>query len=350
VPPVEQHLFQLNLLLWMSLPAAPSAIRPVFYEVGYTVWAISPEITAPLAKLGRLRALGASEVARAEMVLHRASASRAVLLECKADSFTLGSSNATQLLLLFGVADNELRDAVGMNPTIPLTSDLLYVLPAGRGTPMAGTFTDAATRFAAESLSCHVGCVLELEERPDGVYAGLVGPALGDAALDAALRPRPRVMTYADPGQDWRPLYLLPIDPSVAGLSTDAVGKSILEERVRAPLLARVGRALGSSFVIDVNDLLRTAIPVWDIWTAPDEKKSLVRFATGLVSALTKELVAVGVSVTVLGGRRYQVQAVSPELAARLRRMIVRSAARNLPLDLGQAQQPELFDDDAESS
>lgn len=344
MPPVDQHLFQLNLLLWMSLPGSSAAVRPILNEVGYEMWAISPEIRSPVAKLARLRRAGAKEAGRAELLLYRKSRSHALLIECKADSFTLASTNSPQLILLCAVTDNELRDAVGIDPAATTSSDLLYVLPKGRP-PMTSTFSESSARLQAEGLSGHAGCVLELDERDDGVYAGLVGVALRDSDLEAALRSPLRVMSYSDRSQDWRPLYLIPIDPSVAGLSADPVGRAILEERVRTPLLAQVGRSLGTDFEIDVGALLRGAIAVWDIWAAPDDKKSLSRFATDVVRTLLNELSGAGAPVTGLGGRRYRVGAVSPELAARMRRAIARSTSRNLPLTFDEAMQAELFED-----
>jgi hypothetical protein len=47
---ISDPLFQLNVLLWLTQPLAEaSAITPLLYQRGFSVYAISPALTGPFA-------------------------------------------------------------------------------------------------------------------------------------------------------------------------------------------------------------------------------------------------------------------------------------------------------------
>lgn len=339
-------LFQLNLLLWCCLPTGPDGVARIFRDAGYEVISIAPRLRPAVSQLARLRSLGSQDSASPELVLYASGKRHLLVLECKASSFSSASSvNVAQLITLLAVEGDVLRDAIGLHPSIRLESSLGYVVPNGTTGLMSTTLEDISRRLISGGHKCHLGFALLLDERADGIYAGIERPeGLRDGDLRTTLAKWPRVLAW-DGAEDWRPLYLLPIDPSIAALDSDAVGRQVLEERIRAPMLARIGRKIGPrEFVIDVDDLLADAIPVWDLWDALDAKKALRTFALSLVRTVAQELRGAAINV-VERNRQFTIAGTTIETAGAVRRALRRSAMRGIPLDLSIPEQTGLFEE-----
>jgi len=343
---VADPLFQLNLLLWCTLPSSPDGVERIFRAEGYEIQSIAPRLRPRVGQLADVRALGGQDSASPELVLYASGKKHMMTLECKAVSFSSASSlNVAQLVVFMIVEGPGLRDALGIHHSANISSSVGYVIPTETTRRMADTLEDAYLRIRNRGHPCNTGFVMLLDERPDGVYMGIErSDGLNDPSLRVKLEGWPRVLAWTD-GSAWRPLYVLPVDPSIDGIESDVVGKEILEERIRAPLLARVGNKIGTAeFEISVDDLMRSAVPVWNLWGAIEAKKAVRTFGLGLVRLVATELRAAEIAVAERGGR-FVVDGTTPEKAARVRRGLRLSLARRLPLDLTTPEQGELFDE-----
>lgn len=206
---VRDSLFQLNVVLWASLPQPVDApITPVIRNLGYSLWSIEQPLEAGLPMLARLKdtELDVGTNPTPDVVLRHEDTDTFVLIECKPSSFGLGSGRAPQALGLL-VAGTDLGSRLGMSGT-PL-GELCYVVPGEDAARIDSTLTTLAQELTSRGLSACPSGPLGISIKADGTYLGLPTEPNGRAQLPRALTPEQNVIK-SQPGEEPRPLYIVP--------------------------------------------------------------------------------------------------------------------------------------------
>lgn len=255
-------LFQLNVLIWATFPQpANSPITPVIRAAGYELYSIEQPLQA---SLGERPALQASSTAIhpnpvADVVLHNGGDSLYVLVECKPGSFGPDSSNCRQargMIAAGGRVRARLQVAHG-------EAEVSYALPADEATAMTQTLVTLRGEVTTASVpDCEVGTV-GIRVVDDGALLGANDEPVTAVRFPRALMPEKRVITV-DPGQDPRPLYVVPWIPG----ATDEADLRAFHEKLRSQVLSELGRAeIGSTSVLTYNDLLdAVTMGVFSAW------------------------------------------------------------------------------------
>ncbi|MDP9371494.1 MAG: hypothetical protein M3Q65_03365 [Chloroflexota bacterium] len=153
--------------------------------------------------------------------------------------------------------------------------------------------------------------------------------------MPIAVGPRERVMDL-EPGQDPYPLYVVPLDPDID--LRDPYGRRVLEERLRVALVGSIGRQLSRGAVsVTWDDLMREAIPVWQIWNA-ESRRTLVRQFRPHVRATLRELNRLGARYEESPGG-FAIPEVKPDIASKIRRYLLSPAYGRGEIRLEQAAQ-----------
>jgi len=110
-------LFQLNLMLFLSWPAPPSFVEPIFWREGFELRSIAPSIGVPLEALARAQTanLPIQPTASPELVLEQNSQQQLLLIECKSSSFSPASSTSQQSRALLACTGPYLQDLRSQN-------------------------------------------------------------------------------------------------------------------------------------------------------------------------------------------------------------------------------------------
>lgn len=288
-------LFQLNLMIWLTwAKAGPkiSGIRPVFYEAGYTIQAIAPSIglsAAQLVKLGRAE-IPVNQSASPELVIISEKLKQFIVIECKRNSFGPNSRNARQANVLLTISGPEWASNIGMKSPGLWDSFVLYSLPALVHDLMFQTLTELGDNLsAAKFTSVHSGA-LGIDIRDDGVFLQVVSKidAPIETLYEGSLNNWIQVANF-DHEEDPRPIYLIPIDPSIS--SQDDFGRMVLERRLRASIVSNLGSKLDEEeFEVLEEKIIKDAIEVWDLWRDVNAKKSIRRISRNHISSIIKEL------------------------------------------------------------
>jgi len=149
---LKDPVFQLNLLLWMAMeqPDKDYRVRPLFYRWGFRLMYIEQPFSfpPPLAAAIKDSELKIHSNPEPEMILGRDKDQKALYFEAKGDSFSSGSSNASQAcghLLAVGPAFSEVLK--------PREQCLLcYVLPAEKRDKMAECLSELTATLIEEKM------------------------------------------------------------------------------------------------------------------------------------------------------------------------------------------------------
>ncbi len=98
-PPFKQNaLWQLNLMLWLSLPGY--AVKPVFYDAGFEIYLVEEVITVPEAALLRANStippVLITSRPNPDLVLRHNVNQSLLPIECKVSSFSSTSKKIKQ--------------------------------------------------------------------------------------------------------------------------------------------------------------------------------------------------------------------------------------------------------------
>ncbi|RMF27277.1 MAG: hypothetical protein D6759_18025 [Chloroflexi bacterium] len=338
----QTPLFQLNLMLWLVWPALPPSvnIHPVFREDGFTLRGIGWAFALPLEVRVKAEEAGLPVKARASPDLLLDHRQRKLLLpiECKVSSFGPNASGgsrthpALQATALLATDGPSLADYLGLIEAAQWRAYLLYAVGGGAEDAMQGTLTELGYRLQAAHIEPVPAGALGIHLRDDGIY---LQPAPGAEIPVAALRSPPpngvRVVERED-GDDPRPLYLLPWDPSI-GLA-DEYERRILEERVRSALASLIGRRLDApAFEVTLDEVLQEAVDVWEVWRDRQAVAGFRRAVRRYVRQVLKPLHKMGLNVQVHQDTLV-FDPVTPEMARKVRRYLSSAAFRRGEVDL----------------
>lgn len=271
---LEDPVFELNVTLWMLQPLpGTAAIRPVLREAGYTLDSISRPLPFPLAQRAELAAIAGSSDPPAPDVLAAGSASADwLIIECKGSGFSPDSSNSRQAMKLLAIAAN-------LTPPLALPAGqirpghVVYLTRDEDRDAMGETLAELRRRLAEKALPAGLSGVLGLSSHDDGVYIERSKTDTWPAGIADILGGPTRILKL-EAGQDPRPLYFIPWDPSVdqRPKMRDHC-RSILFARIASEAVAQVGRGeVPARVQLRIEQLLsRATYGVSDRWRSrPD--------------------------------------------------------------------------------
>ena len=328
-------LFQLNLMLFLAWPAPPSFVSPVFRKEGFVLESIAPPLSTPLQARARAQAGGLpiGLTARPDVLLRQQDERQFLLIECKKSSFGPGSDTSEQARALLACSGIYLAERIGLKSPEHWKDFLLYVVTGGQEPQMQATLQALALEMEENHISTSGNGAIGVHIRGDGVY--LVNPDSQSAVPVDSLRSTVgkglRVMELEE-GEDPRPLYLIPLDPSVD--VRDPFERRVLEERVRQALTSLIGSRLDASRLeVTMEEIMVAVTEVWEVWEDSSARKGFRNAVRAYVREVLRRIRRLEVEVE-LQEQRFVFKQVTPDVARRVRRYLTSVAFRRGQIDL----------------
>ncbi len=334
--PVEQNpLFQLNLMIWLSFPMRGAKYSPVFRANGYGLYRIAPPIPVSMTVVARAAAavppLDMVERPAPELVLRNGEARRLLTVECKASSFGPDGKQARQAMGLISCGGPHTASVFGLDGPEGWAAHALFAVTHPQQGDMESCLEVLSGRLEAVRIEPTPSTSCGIELRNDGVYLHF---ARSDR-MPFTVPDDMRVVTL-EPGEDPRPLYVIPLDPSIN--AQDEYGRRAVEERVRLALAYLIGSRLGEEELsISWEELLTAAIEVWPLWGDRDSKRYVSERVRRYVERVLDDIGAIpalGVRVSSAG---FALEGVRPAVAARIRDYLASAGFRQGQLGLWRA-------------
>lgn len=331
----QTPLFQLNLMIWLSWPS--HLANPIFHANGFVLHRLAQPIRPPVAARMRAAAvtppLTLADPPSADLLLCHHGRAAMIQIECKVSAFSPAATQAKQARALLVCDGPHIAGEIGLPTPTSWRAHTLYAVRHPQEVTMADTLGALARTLRAAGIvtTPDPPTSLGIDVVADGVYLTFAAPA----AMPFAVGPRERVMDL-EPSQDPYPLYVVPLDPDID--LRDLYGRRVLEERLRVALVGSIGRQLSRGAVsITWDDLMREAIPVWQIWNAVS-RRTLVRQFRPHVQATLRELNRLGARYEESPGG-FAIPELKPDVASRIRRYLLSPAYGRGEIRLEQAAQ-----------
>lgn len=283
---IGDPLFQLNLMLWISFPQPPGGrFTPVLYDAGYKVQWISPKLSLSQEILGKLRKgeINSNRSVCPDLVLKQIDDDKFVLVECKSSGFSSESTTAKQAFGMLVMQGNQLRDSVGGPRTDKWFSQLVYVVKSHDRVKLNATLGELAEAVDQAACASNEFDTWGLIQKNDGVYLNFgQAPCLNISGSCP-------VRVLEGEQQDYRPLYLIPVDINIS--KPDKLTLRGLQERFRSSFLAYLPRILKDDpLAINIEHIWKRAVELWDIWEDKATKRYLIREGRKWLLRLLKHL------------------------------------------------------------
>jgi hypothetical protein len=272
-----------------------------------------------------------SSVAPDLLLLNRGQSAFATL-ECKLSSFGPETEQSKQACALLSTTGPYLAGYFGMAQPPSWLACLLYATRSGQQDRIYDTLSQLSDRLQGVVIEAVSFGSLGIDVRTDGIYLQLdPRSSVPMPSLQGSAGPGLLVMRLP-PEEDPRPLYVIPVDPSVD--VTDPYERRVLEERVRSALTSLVGSRLDSPKVeLELEDVLRAAVEVWDLWRDTKAKKCLRNSIKSYVRTILRPIQKGGLTVRVYQNR-ITIEGIDPTTADRVRRYFSSAAWRQGTVDL----------------
>ena len=299
---VPNHLFYLNLFIYLCLPSNHAGLEPVLYEGNYNLYCIAPQIPLERVALEKINISGNTieiqQTVGPDLVLTRKEKNEVILLELKETGFGPTATQASQANSLLSIKGNHLVQYFGISIIPEGVSRLTYAIGKDSSIPMYDTLQELVGKLKSIGIDACDPETVGISVRADGVYLIFDGAGQGPVYdLHKLHGPEVRVMKL-DEITDPRPLYLIPLDPSVD--ATDEYGRAVLEERVRSSIASLIGSQVDNpNFTITIDEILDLAIKVWTFWRDNDAKKCLRNSVKAHIRLLLDDLRRLGVTINV---------------------------------------------------
>ncbi len=332
----QTPLFQLNLMIFLSWPSPSVVVDPLFYKEGYELYKIGPRIPTALEAQARANSsvppIPFTPRPSPDIVLRHTEKKTILIIECKKQSFGPDSKQASQAASLLSCVGQHVASVFGLPSEECWSSFLCYAMGDSNISAMQDTINALATKLEDTSIPVTDSGCISITVLQDGVYMAMEPRSrIPLSGLQDATQPGIKVMPLAD-GDDPRPLYLIPIDPSIT--VNDDYEKSMLSERVRMALASLLGSQLDQGeFAFELDDVMRSAIEVWDMWADYDCRKYVKNAVRSYLRLIFREVNKVGLQVTV-DQDRLMFHHVTPSVAADTRRYLSSAAFRKGQIDL----------------
>lgn len=223
----RDNLFQLNVLLWSTLPQTSGApMIPVLLRKGFRLRAIEQPLDADVVQQRRLSRcridIRPNPVVDVMLESDNNNQPLCVLVECKSGSFGIDSNSAPQargLIAAGGSIETRGFSEYGS------FAELCYLVPQLDAAAMDTTLSSLSGQVSEEGLPVCSSASLGLQVTCDGVYLATGSPQ-SSSRIAFEFRAAQRVIEVR-PEEDPRPLYLIPWVPD--GTATD---DSVLREKI----------------------------------------------------------------------------------------------------------------------
>jgi hypothetical protein len=344
----QDPLFQLNLMIWLSWPSP--VVSPMFYDNGYELYLIAPSLPVPVpaqitarSATPPLRMVGSP---RPDLLLRHREHTKLITLECKASSFSANTDQAYQATALLVCTGEHVATVLGLGTPTDWRNHTIYAVAHPQQTAMPSTLQELLD--ALDSLGVErcpdLPTSLGIEVAADGVYLNFADT--GKIPFPVADRVKVKEVI---PGEDPRPLYVIPVDPSIG--TPDQYSRDVLVERIRLALAAAIGsRADSPPIVVRWDELMAIAIPVWDHWRDEGAKSNLRQQVKRYVRRVLETLRKRNPNITVeypRDGSCFILDNIEPEAAKSIKDYFASTAYRKGGIDLGSAAQLGFDDLDA---
>jgi len=330
----QTPLFQLNLMLFLTWPSPPSFVEPLFYKEGFALRSIAPSIGVPLESIARAQAsdLPIQNSARPDLFLEQHSQQQLLLIECKLRSFGPDSSTSRQTRALLACTGTYLAERIGVPAAMRWQGSLIYAVGGGQETQMQETLLALNQEMDVAHISTSNIGAMGILVQADGVY---LSPDTQSDIPIRALQQSPatgvRVMMLEE-GEDPRPLYLIPLDPSIE--MDDPFERQVLEERVRQALTSLIGSRLDMlDFKVTMEEILTAATEVWHLWEDKHATRGFRNAVRQYVKVILRQMRQRGARIE-SHERHFSFSQVTPEMAQNLRRYLISVAFRRGDIDL----------------
>lgn len=196
---------------------------------------------------------------------------------------------------------------------------------------MLGTLSNLASSLNAAQVETTQHGVLGIAIRPNGVYLFAEPNSAMPLKVFAQNRSSIRVMELEE-GEDPRPLYLIPFDASCQ--IDEEYQRRALEERTRAALVALIGSQLDKKeFSIQVEDLMRATIEVWDVWVEKNTTAYIKNAVRVYARQVFQHIRKLGLDISVYQDQ-ITIRNVTPTAASQVRNYLSSAAFRRGQIDL----------------
>lgn len=269
-------LEQLNLMLWLAWDA-----QGTLAQRGFTLHAIGARIPLDPALqrvLSQTNPRWEKQAVSPDLIL-RHQQGNWWFLECKITAFGPQSSTAAQAAAMLVLTPRWFAQARGVPDVVQI--QVCYALQGGQEKNQQATLEHIRQQLQPYGPVNPAGAF--------GIYPDDYGLTLQDAASSGCFSSS---VVVALPPEGVYPL--LPVDPSIDATDRDA--RTDLQERLRSVFVAWMGKHLPQAIHHPVElhteeDLLKRAIPVWDVWE--DGGRKTVRrqaraFIRGLLQPVRK--------------------------------------------------------------
>ncbi len=221
---IGDHLFQMNLILWLAQPIGMNiGLRAILAESGYSVYSISPSLALPIPIRERIR-------------------------------------------------EKNITAQDGCSPDIILI--VSYVTKDDQKVLIKITCANLMAEIKSSGLRSNDTCCIGIKHDSDNsIYTNV---DVDDSDRLNVIESGAIKVIEGQPDTDPRPLYFIPLDPSV---EQNAYGKKTLEQRLLSEILSLIGRAIiPSSVALTVEDLLSKATwGMYSLWGDNNARKNLRR-------------------------------------------------------------------------
>ena len=274
----RSSLFQLNVLIWATLPQPSSApVTPILRNLEYCLFSIEqplvPSITQRAILQSRRPSVRIEPVA--DVLLDNPGKSHLVVMECKSSSFGVESRQARQARGFILAGSDIMRRGI---PITKRDAEVCYVVPGTDTGAMEETLVSLQAELQADGTqACGVGAI-GVTVREDGVYLRADLRTPGGDDLPAAVAPEQRVLEI-EVADDPRPLYVIPWIPE-----SEDQDLSALKEKLRSLLLSHIGRSWLGELNLRFDDLLdEVSQGVYGLWRDSPSFRGQVNTKVGTI-------------------------------------------------------------------
>jgi len=315
-------LYQLNVMLFLAWPSPPGFVNPIFHTEGFEVRAIEPLLTVPLPLRTRADAqrLDIQASGRPDLLLWKQATFDFLLLECKVHSFSANSSSARQIRTFLLMSGDDVRDALGQPLTTRWHAHLLAAV-GDEPAPMQEMLFDLTNDLTTVGFQAMPNGAVGMQERPDGLY--LVPDKRGRYIIEALTTAPPEGVRIISADGGWVPrvLYLLPLLDATA--PEEEYGRQVVQARLRAALTAAIGREVRhAEFELDLDDLMRSVTPVWDLIENRPVKQSLRQWARAYARTILRQIQNAADIQFEPTARGFAVKGVTPDVRSAIRQYL----------------------------
>ncbi len=197
-----------------------------------------------------------------------------MLIECKKQSFGVDSSTSEQARTMLLLEGQVLAEALALSSASRVGSVLSYATKDDQKLLMKNTCAILKAEIENSGFRSNDVCCIGIRHDTDNsIYIDL---DIDDSKRLNIIESGVIKVVEGQPDTDPRPLYFIPLDPSV---EQNAYGKKTLEQRLLSEILSLIGRAkVPYKVVLTAEDLLSKATwGMYNLWADNNARKNLRR-------------------------------------------------------------------------